>query len=602
MYNFQRPVVPQMHPYQGYPFAGMQAVPVYYPGHSGNMQFPPNMEESSYSAGHRPDHYRHRNKSLGRKDKSMNGKGAETPEPTSGNSDHGHSSSCSEPDAEQQDFSSDGNPLTVKKQKKRTAKKSSRMVVIRNINYISSKRSEGDKDGISDESSLEDDMIDGDSIKQKVEDVVDSLQKHQRSTQRHSKRGSSRKHPSDVNISHDTCEPCDENNPSEKRGQGAKRDENWHAFQNLLMRDEESGSNDTEHDSKNNSTKCNNQQLVDVQDEYCVIRSPELVQSSGASVFDAEPKKGITPPPVASGSDSFVVTERDVNIDDTGHLENFECDENYCKSSKKSNCTVGELLLSQRMESDINALDALSGYTHESSSVLKSQRGGDWFFITPEKSADGEANAESSMFDGDRSLSRSDNHLHTESSKRDFLIDESFVVPTRTAVDDQPDSQWRTDISIITDLDPMGQQENVTSVHSQDKNASTEMYEPDDLYMVLGRDPRVESVGASWTPEIDYSMDISFVDADKKDCGAEANDHVESIDDNLPSKDKSKHSKNERVPRTKSSSKPLHGSLAKCSSEIIAKNKKPTAMSREAILKSKKEKVQKAFTDDVSFF
>lgn len=598
MYNFQRPVVPQMHPYQGHPFAGMQAVPLYYPGHSGNFQLL-HMEESGYSAAHRPAHLRHHEKLLRRRDKSMSGKGGETTEPTSGNSDHGDSSSCSESDAEQQDFSSEGNPSTVNKQKKRTSKKSSRMVVIRNINYISSKRSEGDKDGISNESSVEDDLIDGDSIKQKVEDVVDSLQKHQKSTQRHSKRRSGRKHPNDAN-SNDPGSA--ENNSFEKGCDGNKRDDNWNAFQNLLMRDDESDSNETGHDKGSTSTKCNNEHL-DVQDEYCVIRSPDLVQPSGINcTFDAESKKGLIPQQVAS--DSFVVTERDVNIDDTGHLENFECDENYCKSLKRSNCTDGELLLSQRMESDSTAQDSLSSYTHESSSALKSHRGGDWFFITPERSADGKANAECSMFDGDRSLSISDNHLHSESSKKDFLIDDSFVVPTRTSVDDQHDSQWRTDISIVTDLEPMGQRENVD--HSKGKLSLVEMYEPDDLYMVLGRDARIESVGPSWTPEIDYSMDISFVGTDKRDSSTEANGHVESIDDKLPSKDKSGNSKNEGVPRTKSlskddRSKPLRGSIANSRSESIAKKKRPTAMSREAILKSKKDKVQKAFIDHASY-
>ncbi|XXG59824.1 hypothetical protein AAC387_Pa04g1842 [Persea americana] len=590
MYNFQGPAVPQMHPYQGRPFAGMQAVPLYYPGHSGNVQLP-HMEESGYSAAHRPAHHWHHEKLLRRRDKSMSGKGGETPEPTSGNSDHGDSSSCSELDAEQQDFSSEGNPSTAKKQKKRTSKKSSRMVVIRNINYISSKRSEGDKDGISNESSVEDDLIDGDSIKQKVEDVVDSLQKHQKSTQRHSKRRSGRKHPNDANSNDPRSA---ENNSFEKGCDGNKRDDNWNAFQNLLMRDDESDSNETGHDKGSTSTKCNNEHLVDVQDEYCVIRSPELVQPSGTNcTFDAESKKGLIPQQVAS--DSFVVTERDVNIDDTGHLENFECDENYCKSLKRSNCTDGELLLSQRMESDSTAQDSLSSYTHESSSALKSHRGGDWFFITPERSADGKANAECSMFDGDQSLSISDNHLHSESSKKDFLIDDSFVVPTRISVDDQHDSQWRTDISIVTDLEPMGHRENVASDHSKGKHSLVEMYEPDDLYMVLGRDARIESVDPSWTPEIDYSMDISFIGADKRDSSAEANGHVESIDDNLPSRDKSGNSKNEGVPRTKSLSKddrakPLRGSIVKSRSEIIAKNKRPTAMSREAILKSKKDK------------
>lgn len=586
MYNFQNPVVPQMHPYQGYPLAGMHAVPLYY----GNMHFPPHLEESGYGgASHHSGQYRHRSKSSRKNDVSMNGEGAEVSDPTSRSSDHVDSSSGSEADAGGQEGPPDGNPLTMKQQKKGRGKKSSRTVIIRNINYISSKKRDGDKDGISDESSAEDDFIDGDSIKQKLEDVVDSLQKHQKSNQRHSKR-SSCKHSSDAQISNDASEQYVENGC-----EGEKRNENWKAFQSLLMRDEDSGSNNIEQDNGGTAPDCNNPHVVDVQDEYCVIKSSEFVQPFDSScTFDAELKKGVAPQLVAS--DSFVVTDRDTIIDDAGHLENFECDENYCKNLKRSNCIDGELLLSQRLESDSNVHESLSDYSHESSLVLKSQKGGDWFIISqPEKSADGDVNAECSMFDGDRSLSISGDCLHTEKNRRDFMIDDSIVVPTRTEVDYQPHSQWRTDISFITDFEPMGQQESVTSVYLKDKNGTSGVYEPDDLYMVLERDPRHESIGESWTPEIDYSMDVSLNGGDKRDFGAEANGHVESVDGKMPSNQKNKDSKDEGDPKTKHSSKdarskPLQGSLMKTRSDILSRNKRPSAMSREAILKSKMEK------------
>ncbi|XP_058099671.1 COP1-interacting protein 7-like isoform X2 [Magnolia sinica] len=578
MYNFQGSVVQQMPPYQAYPFPTMQVVPPYYSVHYGNMQSP------AKDPNHRPN----RNKLSRKSDMSMNGKGTETSDLTSGSedgySDHGDSISGNEEDAYlEQDFPSDRKPLSIGQPgQKKLVKKSSKMVVIRNINYITS----GVKDGISDEYSADGDLFDADSLKQKVEDAVDSLGKHHKSTERNSKKRGSRKHPGESNNSNDACDPAS------KACGGEKRDENWHAFQNLLLRDEESGSNKMDQDS-GGTTDRSKQHLVDVQDEYCVIRSPQLGKiSDNSCVFVAESKKGIVE------LDSFIVTERDANLDDASHLENFECNENYYRNIKKSNCNDEELLFSQRMESGGNPQNTLSDYTHEAA-VLKTQGGGDWFIITPtEKMADSETTTEHSSFNGYQNSRISEDCFHTEKSKKDLLIDDSFVVPTRTLVG-QCDSQWRTDMSMVSGLEQAAQHENGTSDHSNNKLGMSGTYEPDDLYMVLERDSRLEPVRASWTPEIDYTMDISFSDADKGHFSAETNGHDESTDNNILPNCKSNDNKNNGDPGKKNSSKdakskPLRGSLVKNRSEIISRNKKPSSLSRDAVLKSKMEKEEES--------
>ncbi|KAJ4913334.1 COP1-interacting protein 7 [Raphanus sativus] len=83
---------------------------------------------------------------------------------------------------------------TVSEEGENEGKKSSRKVVIRNINYITSKRN-GAKDSDSDESEDEGEgYVDGDSIKQQVEEAIGSLEKRHKSSSRRSSRR--RKHKS----------------------------------------------------------------------------------------------------------------------------------------------------------------------------------------------------------------------------------------------------------------------------------------------------------------------------------------------------------------------------------------------------------------------
>ncbi|MBA0816586.1 hypothetical protein Gohar_001233 [Gossypium harknessii] len=139
--------------YQGYFFSGMHATPPYYPG---NMHWPSNVGDSSLARGWEPeDHRSHKSSSRSRK-KSSRSKADET--------------SKQDESTEPSDSSSESEPEEQVRKKKHD-KRASRKVVIRNINYISSERN-GEKDSDSEETSDEDEFIDGDSLKRQVEEAA----------------------------------------------------------------------------------------------------------------------------------------------------------------------------------------------------------------------------------------------------------------------------------------------------------------------------------------------------------------------------------------------------------------------------------------------
>lgn len=151
-----------MSPYQGYFFPGMHAVPPYY---STNMHWPPNVEDSSLARGWEPEDHRSHKSSSRNKKKSSRSKADET--------------SKQDESTEPSDSSSESEP-EEQVRKKKHGKKASRKVVICNINYISSERN-GGKDSDSEETSHEDEFIDGDYLKPQVEEAVESLEKQHKS-------------------------------------------------------------------------------------------------------------------------------------------------------------------------------------------------------------------------------------------------------------------------------------------------------------------------------------------------------------------------------------------------------------------------------------
>ncbi|KAF2303391.1 hypothetical protein GH714_017764 [Hevea brasiliensis] len=156
-------------------------------------------------------------------------------------------------------------------QRQKHRKKSSKTVVIRNVNYITRKRGNGEKASFSDESySDEDDFTDKDSLQQKVNDAIGSLEKlHKSRSSNHRKK------------------------------EGEKTNDQWDAFENLLMRDKEATVNGVER-----------LHPMDVPDEHFTVKSLGVGTAlANNCAMDLELEK--VPKQPMAASDSFVVAQRE---------------------------------------------------------------------------------------------------------------------------------------------------------------------------------------------------------------------------------------------------------------------------------------------------
>ncbi|KAK7859471.1 COP1-interacting protein 7 isoform X1 [Quercus suber] len=564
MHNFQGPVFPQMPPYPSYLFPGMQQhASSYYPG---NMQWPSNVEDSGHVLDQELDGHRN-HKSSRNKKKHSHGKVLETSEQDR-STEPSDSSSESESDEDlehHKNYSSKEKP-----HKKKHGKKSSRKVVIRNINYITSKR-DGENTGSEGNSSDEDEFINGDSIKQQVEEAVESLERRHKSTsRRHKKHGG-------VKLAGIADGPNDAADQEIKNGaainsEGGKRTDPWGAFQSLLMQEKESDYSGIEPNS------------VDVQEEYFTNKNSE---ERSSFAFNLEQEKVIKQQTISS--DSFVVTERNTGVEGKTHIGNFEVDENA--TIRKADSTYEEELFSHRIEESGNRPHAVISDSAAEFSITKCQEEGDWFLNSqPDKSAHQDASKDLKMFDGVYASSVAVD-VHAGKHKSDVLADDSFMVQARS-FDNQLDSQLRTDISMVPEIVGDTQYEYGPPEISHNKPEVIATHEPDDLYMLLDRDSATDHAVASWTPEMDYENSLLSNEVNNRHSISET---AGVVDDKLPPNSKNAKAKNSGTPAGKVSgkearSKLLNGSLGKSKSDILSRSKKPTSVSRTTVPKSKSEK------------
>lgn len=546
MYGFQGPMQ-QMPPYQGYPFPPMQ------PHYAANMQWPPNMGEP----------YHRKKSSVGKKEKYHNGK------------DHEDSADDTETE------SSDSNPETnsdslVQEEKshssaehtqKKHKKKSSRTVVIRNINYITPNRRNGDNAGESDEySSNEDEYIDEDSIKKKVDDVVGLLKKSRKSNSSHKQKGANKnRHVS--NGSNGSTDPEFDEDSIADASKKENGNGHWDTFQNLLLKDEE--------ETPNGMDKLH---AMDVRDDQIMVRTSEdgFSSSTGLAVdlgSEKVPKK-----PLAT--DSFVVTERDGLGEGRVRLDDFESRENFRSVLKRVDGTDEELLFSRRSGAGGETGGTQSTFAAELS-VVKTAKGEDWFVANNSTKLNGQyGTSGQTIFDGDLVMPVGD-QTHTEKHKKD-LIDDSFMVQGRSASDDVFNSEWKTDISMVADLTSAANNGNGDTNGLQDKQ---EAYEPDDLYMVLEREPESQSVNDSWN--VDFGIEESLAESIKRLSVAE--DAKDTPNGETKTKNNVANGPKDqgKVAKSKVSRSPI----GRAKPELVPKSRKPSLVSRPAVQKSKFEKV-----------
>ncbi|XP_048235022.1 COP1-interacting protein 7 isoform X3 [Ricinus communis] len=544
MQNFQGPIYQQMPPLQGYIYPGMQVAPPYFPG---NMQWPPKMDDASLAREWESDDHR-KHKSSSRKKKSSQRKEVETSKQDD-STEPGDSSSETESDEEFQIGEKQSFVEQVRRRKH--GKKSSRKVVIRNINYITSKRDGEDK------TSDEDEFIDGEVLKQQVEEAVGSLERRHKSASRNHKKS----HHSTVDVSNDEDGKVAIKNPDEQKG-----NDQWGAFQSLLMQDKDD-SFDTE------------PQRLPVE-EYFTTKSSEEGRSFTLTLESEKLRKQR-----AISNDSFLATKMETINEDEYCLESFEDGENLKPITKKRDNTYEEMLFSQRSGASGNRQATISDHSTESL-MIKTQKEGDWLISNRlEKPANKDENINLRTFDGDYASSLTDDHFQFERSKKDVLVDDSFMIQARPLVDDQSESILRTDISMAADIIEATQYEKNGTLEISHEKAEVGNHEPDDLYMVLGRDSVPENAMSSWSPEMDYENDHLSAEINGRHSAIEINGADKPL-----SNDKGTNGRTGELSGKEARSKVSNGSLTKSKSDLMSRTKKPNTATRTTLQKGKSSK------------
>ncbi|KAH0744908.1 hypothetical protein KY290_032901 [Solanum tuberosum] len=430
MQNYQNPAFQQIPPYPGYMFSGN---PSYYPG----MPWPVNPEDSSRGPGPESD-YNWKNKPPSKnKKKYLNGDRNES----------NNSSSNGDSDDYEED------------KKMQHGKKSSRKVVIRNINYIASKRNEqSDHSSTEDSSSDEDGSTDAGSLRKQVEEAVGSWERHHNSTSRNKKKRDGKKRNNSANILN-----------------GASKDEvtnigkNWDIFQNILMQDADSRTDDTGPKS--------------VQEEYLMT-------------------KKMTP-----SSDPLIINERNMGQGDEIPRQNM-WEEKRRGPVIIRESTDEELLFSHRTQEPKGYAQSISSNIATERVVLKSQKEEDWLAgnLLNKSTYQGKS-SDQSIFVGDYASASHDDHLQTGKDKKGVQFDDSIVIRAHS-VDNVSDYHQQTDIFMVSDIVGAEQVKHNMTNHTEDKLYPSDACEPNDLFMVLGRDSAAEQVSASRNPEMYDENDV----------------------------------------------------------------------------------------------
>lgn len=337
-------------------------------------------------------------------------------------------------------------------------KSSSRKVVIRNINYIASNRNEqSDHSSTEDSSSDEDGSTDADSLRKQVQEAVGSWERHHNSTPRNKKkRDGKKRNDSGGNIS----------NGASKEDEATNVGKNWDIFQHILMQDADSRSDDT--GPKN------------IQEEYSVT-------------------KKMTP-----STDSLVATERHLGHEDEIPRQNMG-EEKRLRPVTRKESTDEELLFSHRTQEPKGYPQSILSNNATERVVVKSQKEEDWLVgnLLNKSTYQGKS-SDQSIFVGDYSSASHDDHLDKGKDKKGVPFDD-FIVVRAHSVDTPSDYHQQTDIFMVSDIIGAEQVKHNVPNHVEDKRDASE---PNDLFMVLGRDSATEQVSASRNPEMYDESDV----------------------------------------------------------------------------------------------
>lgn len=456
MQSSQGPMFQRLPPYPGYMFPGMQVPPSHYPG---NVPWPVNFQD--------PGMYLDRDIKDGKRYKSSSKKMEKSANHARRHStkDEGEATDQSSSGSDSSDEQDHGVSLSPDEQihKKKHNRRSSRKVVIRNINYIASATNEESGNSDSDSSSSEDEYVDTGSIKQQVEAAVGSLKKQHKSTSRKNKARDDSKKASNKSANAGTSHSEEE-----------KKDGSWDIFQNLLMRDPDPITQQTDSNT------------IHIEEEY----------SNGKENSD----KKLDKPKYAR--DDFLMTERSATngIQESNvMLGGGEIFDGVVKRRAKDE----DLLMPSRAE---GGYYSQGGHFGTESSIIKTSKEEDWIVGSKtEISANPGGSIDHNIFRGEQI---STNHFRDGENKRDVLLDDSFMVQSRLS-DGPLQSQPNADIFMVSDIVGANQSDNSMHGNMQGKVESGSFSEPEDFSMMLGHNSAAEQVVTSRAPDMDYGNDIS---------------------------------------------------------------------------------------------
>ncbi|XP_058101569.1 COP1-interacting protein 7-like isoform X2 [Magnolia sinica] len=449
--NFQHPMYPQwpIHSppgapvFQQYP---MQGVPYYqnYPGNAPFFQPPyPPMEDPRFNAAQRMGHKRH---SMDSKDSNIESESSEMGTSTAKSQDGG--------DQNMSELEKEDLQIRIRRKKVgRSGKKQPGMVVIRNLNYITSKKH--DSSGSESQSASEPETNEDDDDLQSDAPV----RNHKNSVRSAKGKGSHSKF-TNTRSSND--------GDSAVYGQDANG-ENWQAFQNFLLRDDEEKTDFSDRGmfSAEKEVTVKRQQSRVVEDP---ILPPErnltTVPNQRMSEFDIVSGQAVIYKQRASNDESAISHE---GFHPSGGLRDSQLDVQFTETESGGG----------RYR---RANDAFMIYEHGNKSGTTN--------YLPDPLAGNE------FWPADNLDKRSNN-----------VTDESFIVPFRSSSQDQVGTDSRAAIDMGSEFSSSLQR----TEDSSNMIRSQLSYEPDDLSMMPERGVERESIG--YDPAIDYEMQLCAEDA-----------------------------------------------------------------------------------------
>ncbi|KAH9290882.1 hypothetical protein KI387_034999, partial [Taxus chinensis] len=417
----------------------------------------------------------------------------------------------------------------------RAGSKRSGMVVIRNINYITSKRSdETGREDISESSNSETNSDVEDDLKQQAEDVqlrvhdvIDLFEKKRKESAETLMKKVGRRHSADSWNSKDSKSNSMRNDPGTEADQRDDENQSWSVFQEYLLRDDES--------SQKNPNKIDkvdqNGKEIALNAEDMIVVSRGILDSEGWEVNNAVP------------------LERELDF-----------------KKKEQGMAKDSLVLPERVGND--ALSEGWGFGEsEGSSIHKKSTTYDDFIISREAGQTISHGAGSDPFadaEVEHTTNQRSDFQYTDMSYGQGIGDDSFMVSTRSILQNQDGNEWRTVMSMDSELPSAGKAEKSSNDMPNSQYEITDGFERDELYILPERLSERESLGVLWDPAMDYEMQANVADKVHADASCDG-----SLDEIKYPQGKA-NSKMKEHPKTKKSERDLR---LKAMQEALEKRK-----------------------------